>query len=240
MRDIEPLVAPPTKAQRDIIRNIATSFHRTNHQVPAEDIRQQLYLQWFEQWPQIQQYATSPDGKPRLIKTLQNWAGRYCRQEKAQQAGYDPRDQYHYSTGQIEQMLPLVESPASWSSLATPEHERAGGKNVADPALGNDALARYADLTSGWHRLSEQQRMILRARYFGDTPEPYEVLGARIGRSVETTAVYRQRAVEKLQRLMNGEYVKRQPPPVVRAHGGRHAISNAHAVAITSRDWGGE
>lgn len=229
-------VTPPDREQRLWIKNIAYSVNATYPEVDVEDIQQQLYLEWFENWDAIKGYVTVDDdgkGKAQLLTAMQRWAIAYAKRERAAMLGFNPDDQVAYSKPQLRDMLPLVESPESWSSFAAEGGDRSGGRSTADPAEGGTRLAMYADLRRAWERLTDEERVILRLRYFGASEESWEALGELLDVTPDAARKRCERALGKMQRFLSGE---------VRERGGdvaRRVLSNAQAVALQSGYWEG-
>ena len=225
----------PAQEDMDLLRNVAVSVVKNYPQCDAEDVTQTLYLAWYEKYPKIEAYLDMHvDARTALlVKVFRNVALDYCRREaneldKIHRSRSD--DAYYYSRKQITDMLPFVENPERWSSLAA-HGPKANGKSNADPANGGDILAHYADLRTAWDCLSESDREVLRRKFV--LQYEYAEIADATG---STEAVLRKRVERAVTRMQKRLGQDRRSE----VHEGRRAVSNATAQVMTRRGYDGE
>lgn len=219
----------------DLIRPTAARFSRRYRMVERDDIAQELRLWWIEHQRTVKRYLESEerDERGKLQTALNREAEKYCRAIKAQVEGYKPDDEYFYTSGQVRELLPLVFKPELMVQDTQPDE---GGRiKSGKPANeGNNLQAMVQDVARGLEALSgEQRRLIEDVFLFGETNDS---LADRLEISVDAAKMRVQRAIDSLIRNLGGKspYVDHDGP------GNRHAISNAHAIALTGNQETGE
>lgn len=137
--------------------------------VEADDIKQEL-LEWsLKRRDKIQEWL-SPDltkqeyriGIKRVAKTFNRMADRYCRKEKAKKLGYSVHDEAFYSTGLIEELLPLVFSDEIITKDPASEYVSSGG---GDPATAGTFLVSMYDIREALRHLPIEVYEMIRMRY---------------------------------------------------------------------------
>lgn len=172
-----------------------------------DDIKQEL-LEWslkrrdkVEEWlsPQLtkQEYKI---GIKRLAKTFNRMADRYCRKEKAKKLGYSVHDEAFYSTGLVEELLPLVFSDEIITKDPASEYVSNGG---GDPATAGSFLVSMYDMREALKHLpidiysmvqmkyEEQQTLIQIAEYFN-------ISESTVSRKINT-------AIKQISKHLGGE-----------------------------------
>ena len=135
----------------------------------ADDVKQEL-LEWsLKRNDKIQEWL-SPDlskqeyriGIKRLAKTFNRMADRYCRKEKAKKLGYSIHDEAFYSTGMIEELLPMAFSSNIITKDPATEYVSNGG---GDPATAGSFLASMYDIRIALRNLTIEIYEMMRMHY---------------------------------------------------------------------------
>jgi RNA polymerase sigma factor (sigma-70 family) len=135
----------------------------------ADDVKQEL-LEWsLKRNDKIQEWL-SPDlskqeyriGIKRLAKTFNRMADRYCRKEKAKKLGYSIHDEAFYSTGMIEELLPMAFSSNIITKDPATEYVSNGG---GDPATAGSFLASMYDIRIALRELTIETYEMTRMHY---------------------------------------------------------------------------
>jgi hypothetical protein len=201
-----------------------------------EDVRQHLHVEWLSASSLFNSYVLAND-KGSILVSLARWAGDYC-QKETEQRDSTRKDQFYYSREQLKALLPYVDTPEHWTSLAAPSVDEGGGRSKSDPAVGGTLMAVYADLRRAWEQLEMVERILLRNRFPQGTPTAYKLLASSLkaqGVTDEADARKRvERALSKMCRTMGG--IRRQRGE---SAGGRRAVSNATAAAVLSNQYNG-
>jgi len=135
----------------------------------ADDVKQEL-LEWslkrndkIQEWlsPELskQEYRI---GIKRLAKTFNRMADRYCRKEKAKKLGYSIHDEAFYSTGMIEELLPMAFSSNIITKDPATEYVSNGG---GDPATAGSFLASMYDIRIALRELTIEIYEMMRMHY---------------------------------------------------------------------------
>ncbi len=135
----------------------------------ADDVKQEL-LEWslkrndkIQEWlsPELskQEYRI---GIKRLAKTFNRMADRYCRKEKAKKLGYSVHDEAFYSTGMIEELLPMAFSSNIITKDPATEYVSNGG---GDPATAGSFLASMYDIRIALRNLTIETYEMMRMHY---------------------------------------------------------------------------
>ncbi len=135
----------------------------------ADDVKQEL-LEWslkrndkIQEWlsPELskQEYRI---GIKRLAKTFNRMADRYCRKEKAKKLGYSIHDEAFYSTGMIEELLPMAFSSNIITKDPATEYVSNGG---GDPATAGSFLASMYDIRIALRNLTIETYEMMRMHY---------------------------------------------------------------------------
>jgi hypothetical protein len=238
-----------TEEIHEYVTNVAASYARRYALMDPRDIKQHLYLMWFDRAKYVARYLEDSDperGKARLLRSMCTWAGEYCLAETAAVNGYKPEDVHFYSRKQIRGLLPLLVEPVSWTSLAVRPSD--GGRHCAAPlAERGDELAVLADLRNAWVQLSDADREILTLRFIdtgvGD-PEggaeeqsvwlAHETICDLYGITPDAARKRVQRAVTRMQKFLGGAKVLNV------STGRRPRMSNSAAAVVTHKYYMGD
>ena len=135
----------------------------------ADDVKQEL-LEWsLKRNDKIQEWLNENLSKQeyrmgikRLAKTFNRMADRYCRKEKAKKLGYSIHDEAFYSTGMIEELLPLAFSSNIITKDPGTEYVSNGG---GDPATAGSFLASMYDIRIALRELTIEIYEMMRMHY---------------------------------------------------------------------------
>jgi DNA-directed RNA polymerase specialized sigma24 family protein len=173
----------------------------------ADDVKQEL-LEWslkrndkIQEWlsPELskQEYRI---GIKRLAKTFNRMADRYCRKEKAKKLGYSIHDEAFYSTGMIEELLPMAFSSNIMTKDPATEYVSNGG---GDPATAGSFLASMYDIRIALHNLTIEIYEMMRMRYedgakLEDIAAYFDVTDSTISRKINT-------GIKQMSKELGGE-----------------------------------
>jgi DNA-directed RNA polymerase specialized sigma24 family protein len=173
----------------------------------ADDVKQEL-LEWsLKRNDKIQEWLNEDLSKQeyrmgikRLAKTFNRMADRYCRKEKAKKLGYSIHDEAFYSTGMIEELLPMAFSSNIITKDPATEYVSNGG---GDPATAGSFLASMYDIRIALRNLTIDLYEILRMRYedgskLEDIAAYFDVTDSTINRKIST-------AVKQISKELGGE-----------------------------------
>jgi len=159
--------------------------------------RQDKILEWLSPELSKQEYRI---GIKRLARTFNRMADRYCRKEKAKKLGYSVHDEAFYSTGMIEELLPLAFSSNIATKDPATEFVSNGG---GDPATAGSFLASMYDIRIALRELTIEVYEILRMRYedgskLEDIATYFEVTDSTINRKINT-------GIKQISKELGGE-----------------------------------
>ena len=173
----------------------------------ADDVKQEL-LEWsLKRNDKIQEWLNEDLSKQeyrmgikRLAKTFNSMADRHCRKEKAKKLGYSIHDEAFYSTGMIEELLPMAFSSNIITKDPATEYVSNGG---GDPATAGSFLASMYDIRIALRGLTIDLYEILRMRYedgakLEDIASYFDVTDSTINRKIST-------AVKQISKELGGE-----------------------------------
>lgn len=206
--------------------------------VEYEDLYQEC-LTWFVEHPRkAAEYAEDErKGGAMLWQALSNTCRDYVRQERAAKSGYSPDDQYFYSIGMVQNMLPLIFNNDFTSQAvvnvvdrsAEPEKDldqrKLGGsslqESVGAPAVmprrprgyrtTSDIPEMVADVKVGYESLTEQDKALLENIYgSGDPRKNMTDEAAILGITREALAARVRRACGRLRKPLGGSPPRRE------------------------------
>jgi RNA polymerase sigma factor (sigma-70 family) len=173
----------------------------------ADDVKQEL-LEWsLKRSDKIQEWLNEDLSKQeyrmgikRLAKTFNRMADRHCRKEKAKKLGYSVHDEAFYSTGMIEELLPMAFSSNIITKDPATEFVSNGG---GDPATAGSFLASMYDIRIALRGLTIDLYEILRMRYedglkLEDIASYFDVTDSTINRKIST-------AIKQISKELGGE-----------------------------------
>jgi RNA polymerase sigma factor (sigma-70 family) len=191
----------------DVATTVAYSITR-NYKGYAEvdDLRQEL-LEWclrrqdkVREWLDVDNKREYQLGIKRLSKTLNRRADKFCRREKAKRLGYLPTDEYFYTPGLVEQLLPY----AFKGEVPTKDPSAEFVSNGAgDPATGGGFLATMYDIRLAVVKLKPAEYGMLRMRFedgmkLEQIAEYFELAESTVSRKINT-------AIKKIIKELGGE-----------------------------------
>jgi DNA-directed RNA polymerase specialized sigma24 family protein len=191
----------------DVATTVAYSITRNyKGYAEVEDLRQEL-LEWclkrqdkVREWLDVEDRKEYQLGIKRLSKTLNRRADKYCRREKAKKSGYLATDEYFYTPGLVEQLLPY----AFKGEVPTKDPNNEFVSNGAgDPALGGGFLATMYDIRIALLKLNIGEYGMLRMRFedgmkLEDIAEHFNVSDSTISRKINTS-------IRKVIKVLGGE-----------------------------------
>jgi RNA polymerase sigma factor (sigma-70 family) len=195
-----------------LVSLIAKQFYRRFNMVPKDDIEQSMWL-WFASHPnKIREWTKLEDKKQAtklFARSLRNAASDYCQKEKSAQEGYSFDDNFFYTKGLVENILPYMiksESDEDMDLEATldlvmQDLGLTRGSSSAAAEHGN-YLAFFTDIKSAFYRLPEDKQNVLRLRYTDDLT--YTQLADLINQSSNTARMKTERALNHLIRILGG------------------------------------
>ncbi len=159
--------------------------------------RQDKILEWLSPELSKQEYRI---GIKRLARTFNRMADRYCRKEKAKKLGYSVYDEAFYSTGMVEELLPLAFSSNIITKDPASEYVSGGG---GDPATAGSFLASMYDIRMAIRELTLQEYALLVMRYeegrtLMDIANYFGLSESSISRKVNTS-------IKKISKELGGE-----------------------------------
>ena len=154
----------------DVAQTVAYTITR-NYKGFAEvdDVKQEL-LEWsLKRSDKIQEWLSEDlpkqeyrIGIKRLARTFNRMADKYCRKEKAKKLGYSVHDEAFYSTGMIEELLPMAFSSNIITKDPATEFVSNGG---GDPATAGSFLASMYDIRIALRNLTIEIYEMMRMHY---------------------------------------------------------------------------
>lgn len=103
-------------------------------------------------------------GIKQLAKTMNREADKYCRSRKAKICGYDVRDDFFYSVGLLEELLPYVHDQSKWVGGQQSMNVRVSNGG-SDPAEGHNYLAMMVDTKAAYEKLEPEDQLLITMRY---------------------------------------------------------------------------
>lgn len=212
-----------------MIMGIAAEFGRKHHTHGADssDFAQEMYL-WLvenagkvDKWLHSGEYETK-HGERMLAKALRNRCKGYALEVRGQ--GHFLVDElYFYTKGEVKNLLGAMFDREAW--LEPPQSD---GRSTKAPAHGGNWMATLADISRAYDRLDRYDRDLL-ARFHRDD-RSNKALADSEGISEALMSYRHDRAIRRLHEHLGGDRPEFRRDPWQ----GRHAVSNAHAQAMTS------
>jgi len=200
-----------------ICNNIGKHVHARFPETPAWDLAQEVWLWVAEHEAEVLEWPSEVSGglvettgsTPRLYRRGYRVATAYAKRQRAARLGYEPQDEFYYSIGLLRRVLPL------WL-----EELRTGALIIPDRDV-------VLDLERGWPLLRKENAALLREVFRRDKPfaDMCQLLAQHYKITPDSIEKRVDRALGDLRRVLGG------PSPY---DGGRKAISNAQARAITA------
>lgn len=164
-----------------------------------------------------------------LARCLRNEAKDYMLDIRDQAGGQPRRDAYFYTEGEVKALLPLIWDIDQWTN---PPQSEDGGRSSKPANEGGNWIATLADVSRAFSQLDHEDKHILQM-FHRDNYRNKEM--AQVYKTSEATMSYRHgRAVKRLLKLLGGPKPRyMRPDDPYNPWRGRHAVSNAHARALT-------
>jgi RNA polymerase sigma factor (sigma-70 family) len=153
-----------------------------------------------------------PDNDQRLINEkriayqMRRAAERYARKEKAARSGYHISDESYYDTTTLAQLLPFVlASIINETTIEVAQNMVNDGqpRKPSAPAEGGNLLNILIDIKRSFLKLEEDDKTLLRLRYFDD--QTLQQMAQYLECAVSTADRRCQSALRKLQNLLGGD-----------------------------------
>lgn len=191
-----------------IVGHIAYEFSRKFRMVEVADLRQELWLWFFEHPKKIKHWEKEYDDKnlSKLVaRSLRNAAKDYCQREKAKALGYRVEDNYYYDKQLLEAILPSV-----FSGSRTPPSLTDMGYSNTKKVLseGNNWLAMCADVEKCLKKINLEQYALLSYR-FRDGLEIVKI-GEELNISQDAVRMRINRAMNMLLNMLGGERPRKE------------------------------
>lgn len=200
--------------------------------VQLHEVENEMVLWWLTHQDDAARYLDEDvydrkEGERILTRCLRRAGSSYARAQRAVQLGYEPEDEVFYNREMVREFLPCLfgqdgtrESRPEVSST-TPHRP--------DSSQSMNFETTIADVASAFSKLSKPQQRLL--MLYGSGHSMAEI-GATVSVSADAAKARVERALDSLVRRLGGT----NPHP----RGGRRAMSNAQAQAITSGQEAGE
>ncbi len=205
-----------------------------------EDIAQELRL-WVHQHPQtVSRWLVEEDGERPLRRSLQNAAHDFGLRMKAQVSGYTRDEFYFYSTGELENLLPLTFDP---EALLNPPKILGGSrtKKVLNEATHNWATT-LMDVSRAYESLCEKDRNVLRWLHVDDITQ--REIAEDCDVTQQTVSAWNKSALTRMQKFLGGRgpgsFHPREDGQPCECVGSRKVITSAAARAITQNQYDSE
>ena len=143
--------------------------------VDTDDVRQECYLwaigrgQHFTDLLNEENPDKREQNEKRIAYQMRRVAERYARKEKARKAGYKVGDEAFYDTSTIAQLIPfIIASVVEGTVLEQAQDLINDGQPRKQPAPseGGNLLAILIDVKRSYLKLEEEDKIILRMRYY--------------------------------------------------------------------------
>jgi RNA polymerase sigma factor (sigma-70 family) len=197
-----------TERYENIVAHVAYEFSRKFKMVEVADLRQELWV-WFFEHPKKVKYwekeHSEKDVSKLVARSLRNAAKDYCQREKAKALGYRVEDNYYYDKQLLEAILPSV-----FNGTRTPPSLTDMGYSNTKKVLseGNNWLAMCADVDKCLKKMNLEQWTILHTRY-ADGLEMTKI-AEELGVSQDAIRMRVNRAMNTLLNMLGGEKPRRE------------------------------
>lgn len=125
----------------------ATAARRFSRwRIEYEDVRQEIYVWLYGKGNHkvLRWLAADEQQTTRIWRSMLDVANGYCVTERAFRAGYDPDDDYWYTPGVIEALIPLAQDETFTGQVA--EHEDGTSRPHKPMNEGGDLIAMVMDV----------------------------------------------------------------------------------------------
>jgi len=161
---------------KDLVSAVAGSIARKfKGWVERDDLKQELYLWFIGRQDQYTDQLNEENkekrehNERRLAYQMRRIAEKYARKEKARKAGYHITDEVFYDTATIARLMPsILQSVIEGTVLEQAQDLINDGQPRKQPAPseGGNLLAILIDVKKSYLKLEEEDKTILRMRYY--------------------------------------------------------------------------
>ena len=185
-----------------LVAQVAYEFSRKYRMVEVDDVRQQLWLWFYEHPRKVDLWHTldKKDTVKLIARSLRNAAKDYCQKEKAKATGYNVEDLYYYDKELLERLLPSV---ISGDRTAPSLNDLGYTNNKKVASEGNNWFAMVADIEKAMSKLPEEQYDIIFMRYGDDCT--VDTLAKTLSVSVDAARMRVNRAINNLMNYLGGK-----------------------------------
>lgn len=206
--------------------------------VEAVDLQQALWEWRLRNKHRVAQWQNTMEEREfeRLYgKVLFDEANITARRSKAERFGYKTSDEFFYTKGMLESLLPaFFDYPNSW--LNPPQSDITGRSSKA-LSEGNNWLTTLSDVSRAYDALAQPDRELLRTTFGDDVPKKYIAEDLSLSRKGVDHRI--DAALKRLWTALGGpEWLAPEERHYSKGTvGNRRAMSNAQARAITDSQW---
>lgn len=131
-----------------------------------DDLRQECLIWFVENEGTWVRWQEEGNYEHKVRASLANHCKRYIMQEKAARSGYSPEDQFFYSIGMVNDLMPLIFGEPD----VLVNNGQTEAKPPANPQENNNLQAMIADIKVGYEALSDADKLMLGAVFDGGDP----------------------------------------------------------------------
>ena len=197
----------------DLVPAVANSIaRRFKGWVEKADLKQELYLwalgrqtQYLDQLNEENKEKREHNER-RIAFQMRRIAEKYARREKARKAGYHPSDEAFYDTATIAQLMPHILASVIDGTVLEQAQELINDgqpRKQSTPAEGGNLLAILIDVKKSYLKLEEDDKVILRMRYYDNNT--LQEIAQFLEVAVSTADRRCTSALRRLQDLLGGD-----------------------------------
>ena len=197
----------------DLVPAVANSIaRRFKGWVEKADLKQELYLwalgrqtQYLSQLNEENKEKREHNER-RIAFQMRRIAEKYARREKARKAGYHPSDEAFYDTATIAQLMPHILASVVEGTVLEQAQELINDgqpRKQSTPAEGGNLLAILIDVKKSYLKLEEDDKVILRMRYYDNNT--LQEIAQFLEVAVSTADRRCTSALRRLQDLLGGD-----------------------------------
>jgi RNA polymerase sigma factor (sigma-70 family) len=205
-KELHPIMA-------DLVPAVANSIaRRFKGWVEKADLKQELYLwalgrqtQYLSQLNEENKEKREHNER-RIAFQMRRIAEKYARREKARKAGYHPSDEAFYDTATIAQLMPHILASVVEGTVLEQAQELINDgqpRKQSTPAEGGNLLAILIDVKKSYLKLEEDDKVILRMRYYDNNT--LQEIAQFLEVAVSTADRRCTSALRRLQDLLGGD-----------------------------------
>ena len=198
---------------KDLVSAVAGSIaRRFKGWVERDDLKQELYLWFIGRQDQYTDQLNEENkekrehNERRLAYQMRRIAEKYARKEKARKAGYHITDEVFYDTATIARLMPsILQSVIEGTVLEQAQDLINDGQPRKQPAPseGGNLLAILIDVKKSYLKLEEEDKIILRMRYYDNNT--LQEISQYLECAVSTADRRCTSALRRLQDQLGGE-----------------------------------